>query len=275
MPENIAAPLGQWPNAPLAFVVAELQFERIVDLERKLADVHGLLSETYPLYEVTGLDTLTALPDATQMVRTSEPAHDYRNLDNTTGVRITANNVQLHTVVYTDYSDFCAKWARVLEVVTQVLRPRIMARAGLRYVDLIVPDEADRSPTDYLAPALANSAMEVEAVGQLEQQAVVLAYKDERVVSRVSLLNMIRVGMTLPPSFIPMPLTFSAIQSKALARQREGGPVGFLDFDVAHHGPQLLDSPRLRALYDDLHRRHSALFTGAISDLAKSQWQGA
>jgi uncharacterized protein (TIGR04255 family) len=271
------APLGRWSHAPLAYVVTELQFQRVSSSEAVLEKVAEVLAEAFPVHEVGVLEVtlVSGDPDGKPVRQSAGEVHDFRNFDTTVGVRITPEAISMHSVVYTDWPAYQTEWMTALATILPVLKPRVVTRTGLRYVDLIVPDKG-RTTTDYFAAGLRPWSTELPKVGKLEQHNLSARFKADRISSKLVVLERVTAGFALPPNFQPMALKFSEAQQRAVDFQRaKRGAIALMDLDIAIDGPRpMLNSEELRKEYEELHAAESALFRAAISPLAVDLWQG-
>jgi len=268
--------LGQWPNAPLAYVLLELQFQRVPSAAERLAQLCEEFAGTFPVHDVGQIETLSA-DSTTKTIQRSEPLplHQLRNFDNTMGLQITSEAVALHMVKYSNWPTIAKEWGAILDTSLRVLKPTVTVRTGTRYIDLIVPGEG-KSVDDYLTPSLLTWVPDSGQVGEVEQQNCAAIFRKGETLSKVLLLRRVLSGIVLPPSLSAMPLTLSAIQARAADRQvRQKMPIGILDIDIAREGARPQLSPEdLVQEFQALHRIESALFRSAFREEALREWSG-
>ncbi|WP_322063116.1 TIGR04255 family protein [Paraburkholderia sp. J63] len=262
--------LGQWPNAPLAYVVAELTFQQVPGSSDKFGPFAELLAEEYPIYSPTQMNVVTIGGNVQSETVT---ASDLRDFDNVNGIRVTPTSMAVHTVAYRGWDAFRDQLAKALEALKATVAPRVVARLALRYIDLIVPAEG-ASVADYLAPELRPWAPSDPKIGTLDQHNRVIVLKDQenRVVMATS-MDHIRVPMTLPPNLPAIPIKLSTMQQKAMKCYAENRAFGMLDVQATHESAGRLDIPSILESFRCLHDKQSALFNNMISERALREWK--
>lgn len=271
------APLGRWPNAPLAYVVTELQFQKVPSFDVSVEKVAEALIEDFPVRQegVFEVVTMTVDGEGKPTRQSSGDVHDFRNFDATAGVRITSESVSMHSVAYADWPTYRRAWLRVVDTVASIFNPRVVLRTGLRYIDLIIPED-NKIAADYLAEGLRPWKNEIQKVGKLQQHNLSTRFKGDRISSKLIVLERVTAGIALPPSFQPMELKFSEIQQRALEFQRtRRGAIALLDIDAGIDGPRPTPSiEELSAEFEQLHAAESAIFRSAVSSHALASWKG-
>jgi len=264
--------LGRWPNAPLAYLIAEIKFQRVHDFETQLpALVDGLLDD-YPLEESSSYEVSSqAGPNGTT---TLEPLRDFKNFGSTMGVRLTRGSLALHCTDYDGWTDsFQMEWSKLLDLVFGVLKPRVLLRSSLRCVDLLVP-QGDESPDSFLVPGLRPWLEPAGVLGEFEQGNKVSRFRKDDLSLTTLILSRVQGQILLPPTLTAMTLALSPMQNKALQfSQSTGRSFSIMDTDVAHDGARPFDLPKLKAQYDDIHRLSSAAFKAATTTEAKKLWE--
>lgn len=266
--------LGRWPNAPLAYLIAEIKFQRAHDFDTQLPRLIAGLADEYPLEESTQFEAhFDGVPGSQPAM---EPIRDFKNFASTMGVRVTRSGFALHCTDYGGWADeFQARWFRLLDLVSDTLKPRVLLRSSLRCVDLLVPN-GDESPDSYLVPSLRPWSDGGGVLGQLEQGNVVNRFKQEEISSTILVLARIKGQMLLPPTLAAMALTFSPVQAKALQfHQNTGRSFAIMDTDVAHDGARPFELSKLKQQFEELHRLASAGFKAATTPEAKKIWQAS
>src|SRR5690606_20993423 len=132
---------------PLAYVVAELVISPYYSMSAKVPGLQDRLRSSFPrTLEAGGFVVDGAKP-------TTQPVWHLMSVDQKHGVRLGTRVISLHATSYLQASDFLSRWAEVLDIIQAADLGAFVERAGLRYIDLIVPSEG-RKPADYLAPGL-------------------------------------------------------------------------------------------------------------------------
>lgn len=262
--------LGRWPNAPLAYLIAEIKFQRVQDFEVQLPALAEQLADRYPLEESSSTLEIGVAGSPPSM----EVLRDFKNFSSTMGVRLTRGSLALHCTDYAGSSSFQSEWFLLLNLVAGLLKPRVLLRSSLRCVDLLVP-QGDELPDHYLVPSLRPWCDEGSKVlGDFEQGNTVSRFKYQDFSTTVLILARIKGQFVLPPTLAAMSLAFSPVQTKALQfHQSTGRPFAIMDTDVAHEAARPFDLESLKAQFKQIHQLASASFRAATTVEAQQLWQ--
>lgn len=266
------AKLGTWKHAPLSYVVAEVTFPAIDSDDERLGKARKLLLNEFPAHDKIEIEALRqpAEPESTQKPE-SHQILDFRSIDNNQGVRLGPTGVQLHSVLYTNFKGFKADFALLTKVLDEALAPKHYLRIGLRYIDVIVPDEPNKAE-DYLIdpmriPFLLENSKPV-------RHDVVLQLQGEDYFCRVRAHHNPPPGQTLPPNFMAMQIALSAQQKKAMAyTKKENDGIIILDIDTGTLKPMIAESVSLDDKLDALHSIQRQCFLNSMSALALGAWK--
>src|SRR5215471_17073645 len=117
--------LGRWPNAPLAYVIAEIKFQRPQDFDNAMLQLIELLADDFPLQETS--QTFEATIEPGQQQPTFEQVRDFKNFASTMGVRISKGSFALHCTDYAGWTGaFEDTWAALIKKIAATLRPRVL-----------------------------------------------------------------------------------------------------------------------------------------------------
>ena len=131
--------LGTWRRPPLVYVVAELVISPYYSMASKVPGLQDSLRSAFPrTLEAKELVVDGAKPSA-------QPLWQLVSADQKHGVQLGTRAISLHATSYAQSSDFLSRWAEVLDAIQNANLGAFVERAGLRYIDLIVPSEG-RSP---------------------------------------------------------------------------------------------------------------------------------
>ncbi|MCE1182864.1 MAG: TIGR04255 family protein [Rhodocyclales bacterium] len=265
--------LGRWPNAPLAYLIAEIKFQHVQGFEALLPGLVAQLADEYPLEESTQYQS-TLVIGGPGPQQTMEPLRDFKNFAATMGVRLTSGSLALHCTDYAGWSGgFQARWSKLLNMINTSVKPRVLLRSSLRCVDLLVPN-GDESPEGYLIPSLRPWLGGSDVLGQFEQGNFISRFKSGDISTTILILARIKGQVFLPPTISAMSLGFSSVQVKALEfHQRTGRAFAIMDTDVAHDGPRPFDLENLNQQFERLHQLASASFKAATTPEAQQLWK--
>ncbi len=137
----IAKPPDEVPlnPAPLIHVIAQVRFPPILSIEDSsfVAPFQEAIREQYPILQSEKIDGFIIgsqglIPTDPQMIwRFADAEANWR-------VSLTSNSISLDTVAYLSRKDFIARLENVLKAIELHIKPQLVERFGLRYVDRIV-----------------------------------------------------------------------------------------------------------------------------------------
>lgn len=254
--------LGTWRNPPLAYVVAELVISPHYTLGSRIPDLQDRLRSRFPrTIEAPELVVGSAVPDM-------QPVWLLMTGDQSRCVRLSTRSISLHCTSYVDSDDFLQRWAEVLDAIEGAKVDAFVERAGLRYIDLIVPNDG-RMPDEYLVEGIRG----VTPVGGSVRGAIWAAefdFEGSTVHLRTGAPS--PPGMLLPPNFVPLQLTMPPVMQAANDRVNSQRPVGFVDTDCLRAITQTFAARDLMETYRGMHRLVSKVFRTALSNLAQEEW---
>ena len=184
------------------------------------------------------------------------------------GVQLGTRSISLHATSYVNSADLMTRWADVLAAIHEAVLGAFVERAGLRYVDLILPS-GDRSPAEYLAQQLQGIAPDgAKPTGSL--WAAAFLFDGATVNLRAGAPA--PAGMLLPPNFNAMPLHKPQVMVDCEKRVRDEKAIGFIDTDCLRDINQVFDAAQLVGIYTDMQKLTSRTFKAALSAMANKEW---
>lgn len=257
--------LGTWRNPPLAYVVAELRISPYYSLKEAVPRVQNALREHFPR-TIEGSEFVIdpSSPPAPQ------PVWQLISADGERGVFVSTRSISLHATAYADFPDFLERWTQVFSAISGAELNPFVERAGLRYVDLIVPAD-DRQPQEYLSerlqgvPPMEGSAVQSSICGA--------TFSVNGLTLQVHTAAPSPEGMLFAPNFNALPLQKPLIMRAAEERTKNKKQVGYIDTDCWVAIQKVFDAQELRGLYEALHGHISRVFTALLSDVALKEWK--
>jgi uncharacterized protein (TIGR04255 family) len=147
--------LGQWPSAPLVYVLAEVRFSPTLDISRRAAVLQDALRAEFPLLEpIAEIRVSPAAPVGSA----ASTMYAFTDATKRRGVLVSTMSVCYHATAYETSKEFFEQLGRVLTAIEPVYASDTVTRLGLRYVDVIVA-ELGESVFDYITPAIAGVAL--------------------------------------------------------------------------------------------------------------------
>lgn len=256
------ATLGTWRKPPLAYVVAELVISPYYSMANAVPGLQDKLRSAYPrTVEAQELILDGIKPSPQQMWRLFSADQQY-------GVQLGTRAISLHATSYLHSKDFLGRWAEVLDAIGAAQLGAFVERAGLRYVDLIVPADG-KSPADYLEQRLQGVTPD-EAVSTGSMWAAGFQFNGCAVNLRTAAPA--PKGLLLPPDFNALPLHKPKVMVDAEGRLQNEKPIGFIDTDCVKDIQRVFDASELVGDYTQMQTLVSRTFKSALSSAAKGEW---
>lgn len=254
--------LGTWRHPPLVYVVAELVISPYYSMVAKVPGLQDRLRASFPrTIEAKELVVDGAKP-------TAQPVWQLMSVDQKHGVQLGTRSISLHATSYAQSSDFLSRWAEVLDAIQAAELGTFVERAGLRYIDLVVPAEG-RSPADYLASGLKGIEPEgARSTGSMWAS----AFQFDGSLVNLRAAAPAPQGLLLPPDFNALPLNKPAVMLEAEKRLKAEATIGFVDTDCLKEIGKVFDAGDLLGTYSEMQKLTSKTFKAALSDIARKEW---
>jgi uncharacterized protein (TIGR04255 family) len=260
------ATLGTWRNPPLAYVVAELVISPYYNISKAIPQLQDLMRVSYP----RTVETQELLVDANNTPLQSQRLWRLLSVDQTRGVQLGTGAISLHATAYSNAEDFLVRWSEVLDAISKANLNAFVERAGIRYVDLIVPT-GEQQPRNYLSEGL-------QGVPQLDGSeikstmwAASFAVGDCTLTTRIAAPS--PENLVLPPNFNALPLDKPSIMKLAEERLNQESPIGFIDIDCTSDVQNVFEASQLKSTYLVMQGTASKIFRSMLSDIAIKEWQ--
>jgi uncharacterized protein (TIGR04255 family) len=245
-------------------VVAQVRTSPVAKMSDYAADVQEQVRRRgFPRFVEGSVQEILLTPGGPPQLRV-HPRWEFQDKDRSTGIILTQNGIVVQTRAYDTFDAFAGHLKLALEIVGTVVKPSLVERLGLRYVDLIRP-EAGEAWTDYVKQGLhgikdasvgmRSSLHRSEMVGTTEV--------GQLVVRCIQMAD----GSFLPPDLAPYSLDYSAVTLQPEET------VTLLDFD--HYSEQTRDYDA-ELILDYMWRLHDNLdlsFRECITAHARDRWK--
>jgi uncharacterized protein (TIGR04255 family) len=255
---------GRLRKAPIAYALCQVKFPTLGPIDEARAEaMHGPLRADYPYRIPQDTTEITVAPGAglpSPIVRRSWLLLDRRK---TSGFSLDSTSLVYRTAVYTDFEHFVAETMRGVEGVLASLKPPVIERIGLRFIDLIEGNDAS-DLHQFIEPQLYGFTPQVEGfVPQATQQFI-------RGRTREGLL-LLRYSRAKHVSALPADLSDAAlIGMRVPAKDRESV---IIDIDHFRENADLDPDPsQIQQLIETLQGPMSTLFKDAVTSFAIQQW---
>lgn len=257
--------LGQWPNAPLALVLAQIRFEPLLDIEAISKAFHEKVESAFPRVQTSQRLPFFPIPGGAEASVPPNPqmvVFDFMNAGRTKAIRLESNALTYSVTEYLKYEGhFENEWGQAVEALSSLKRP-FVTRLGLRYVDFILPAEG-ALPSDYVASPL-GAALEIEG-GKPKSQYSMVDYEMMQGALRIQYFQ--QVGQPLLPPDLQGPLA-----PPALTFDRADDLTAILDtdrmMDVGNH----FSHDEIMSSFSSMHSDLSGMFKRIITEHAKKEW---
>lgn len=264
----MAQALGQMPNAPLIYVLAQIRFTHVPRMDKRWEDFHEKIYESYPKAEAERIDQFAfkrgqpAFEDSIQRWHLTNEAR-------TTGLILDAGMLVFHTTSYAASETFFAELHDVLKALETILPDKGVStsRLGLRYVDLLFQESGlsvEKQVIDSLrVPDLPN-------IGVSQKMEQIITYK-----TSINGKLVIRYRQSTKPDVLPADIfPNKLLPAPRLARERiENSMVGLLDYDHYIEKEVSFDSDFVIKSFQDLHGATSVAFKATTTESAQNEWK--
>jgi uncharacterized protein (TIGR04255 family) len=131
-------------DAPLVRVIAQVRFPEILSIEERsfVAPFQEALRASYPVLRPERSPNLVLGPDGLGLGK-SQPAWRFADVAGEWRVSLTSVFLALETTRYTSRSDFLDRLRVVLEALDEHVKPKLVDRLGVRYIDRITGSAVD------------------------------------------------------------------------------------------------------------------------------------
>ena len=139
--------IGRLTNAPVVYVLAQIRFSAITKLgEKYIPNIQERLRRDYPRFQHVQTQEVTVPMAASgQLVQVvTNPRWDFSDRANRSGFVVLENAVTYHTTDYTTFDECLEKLHAGLAQIQEELHIALTSRVGIRYIDLIAPDEGEQ-----------------------------------------------------------------------------------------------------------------------------------
>lgn len=260
---------GQWANAPLVFVLAQVRFlpnaaaapDHLRDaVAKRMGTRFPTISQNTGLSIEINLDAEPSVQQTAQAV-----AYDLVNNDVDAMVRVQQGALTYAVTSYVDSSHFRDAWLDITDALAEV-QVTAVTRLGLRYVDFLLPTREKR-PEDYVnAPWNLREMPQLPGAKggpDLHVSMMDLAYTEGRM--RLQFMR----GFGVPS--LPMDLQ-GMLSPRQRSQQAEPGECGVIDSDRWIDGEHRADRATLSQKFTQMHTDVSSAFRAMITPLALREW---
>lgn len=263
---NSSVGLGQWPNAPLALVVAQVRFEISTNTNPDpLGDRIGRLKDiglpnTTPLQQMlVGLGGTTGIPSGLGMF-----GKDLRSSDGTRCLRLQQGVMTFNSSSYRNFEHFSNEWGAMLGALCTDGDVHVQ-RLGLRYVDFIIPEVGD-VPESYLDSGFGRSP------SILGDQAPMIVNVYEYTRDHGGGIR-IQYNRGFGPPELPRDIGDTVTPPTFLIKKYDSGSSAVLDIDRWRLAREQMSAQQLIKEFVVLHEDTRRTFHKITNQIAHLRWQ--
>jgi uncharacterized protein (TIGR04255 family) len=263
--------LGQWPNAPLALVLAQVRFDPEVDTEYKdvAARLKAALGDRFPAVKAVRQMTFVfgnmPAPSEEPRPNDGEVGRELRSDDGRSALRLQDGMMTYTTSLYRDSPHFLAEWRSMLDCLCAAGGVKVL-RLGLRYVDFIIP-AAGKVPEDYFKDGFTRSS---NVFGETAQ----VAFMSHEYPKGDDGMMRVQYGRGFAPPSLPPDLDGSVELPSALTGKYSQGPSAVLDIDRWRSDSRRLQAGDIAEEFQRLRDDISMAFHLIITPEAEAEWSG-
>lgn len=263
----MANALGQMPNAPLIYVLAQIRFTHVPRMDKRWEDFHEKVLESYPKVETERIEQI-AFKDGQPTMGDSIKRWHLKNNSCRTGIIVAADSLTFHTTEYMTSGDFTSRLEKVLKAFVKTLPDGVrVTRQGLRYVDLLQTETGltvDKQVIGTLRSPILSSIGEPQRMEQL------MIYKTPIGGTLIMRHRQRATSDILPADIFPTKLE----SAPRLCRERlENQVAGLLDYDHYVEQEQPFDIDKIVEQFRNLHTVSSEAFINTTTEEARTVWQ--
>ena len=254
-------------GAPVYFVLAQVRFNAIWNLESYIGAIQESLRREYPDFQNQQTMTLAVVPGgpqgATAQQALSQTRYLFGNMDKTAGFSLDTASLAFQTTDYQGFPVFLEALRKGLAVVHDKVGLTFSERVGLRYLNAVYPG-AGGGLSDYLIP-------EIRGLSETLAASLTHAFSETRSQSEAGHVVVARTlihdgAVGLPPDLANTQLKvaerFTALQ----------GRHAVLDIDAAAEQRLAFTVEDVASRLDRLHDTEKEVFRALLTKHARQVW---
>lgn len=255
---------GRLRKAPIIYTLCQVKFPTVGTIDEARAEaMHGPLRSDYPyrIPQETTEITVAMGPDMpTPVVRRGWQLLDRRKIS---GFSLDSTSLIYRTASYTDFEHFVAETMRGVKGMLESLKPAVIERIGLRFVDLIEGQE-DGDLNKFIEAPLFGFTPKVEGFEPQATQQFVRGKTPEG-------LLLLRYSRAKHAAALPADLADVALAEMRAPRNDRESVI--IDIDHFRDNADLDPDPaQIQRVIEKLQGPMSTLFKDAVTQFAIEQW---
>lgn len=260
--------LGQMPNAPLIYVLAQIRFTPVPHMDERWEDFHEKVFEQYPKAETQRIQQI-AIKDGQPTAGDTIKRWHLTTKSSTTGIIMDAGTLIFHTTSYKTSDVFLSDFQSVLKAFIPILPEKgvTVSRLGLRYLDLLL-QEGDLTVDQQIIKEL--QLPKLSSIGEARRIDQMITYQ-----TAIGGTMNIRYRQSSTPDVLPADLFPNKLEPplRLKREQTEDSFVGLLDYDHFTEQEQSFDIESIITDFRKLHAISSTAFKETTTEKAFAEWQ--
>jgi uncharacterized protein (TIGR04255 family) len=257
--------LGQWEKAPLAYVLTQIRFEAITEMESKyLKEFQEAIREKYPRFSRVQRFRFSLNADKAESdLDAGAQVWDSQNPDRTKCVRVEPVGLTYMVTSYTTFEQFSEEFEWIISEFYKVTKKLFVTRLGERYIDFILPSN-NNHPEKYVEKPLSDR-LQVEVDGLTAQ----FNYYEYRMDEGKLIVKYTRAQgrPELPPDLGPI-----SIEPSEIMKADYQGESALLDTDRIIEVDRFMDCDEVIASFRKMHQDLSVAFKKITTEFARKEW---
>lgn len=257
---------GRLSNAPLVYVLTQVRFSAVLKMGEYVPAIQEHLRSDYPRYEQRQIEALELVPPAPSAAPVTNTVSRwlFKDRDDVSGFILDESSLVFHTSRYASFSEFKARLLSGAAIVQEAARIPMIERVGLRYVDLITPDDGE-TLDQYVSPGLMGFSIDTPDVK---------AYNtNKQFVNVKTKVGQLMLRFTRGQLSSPLPPDLAALAPKMRRKPKKSNVSAILDTDHFSDKGVNFNRDRLEKVVTDLHAPIAGIFKAAVTDYAVNKWR--
>ena len=262
----------KWKNAPVYFVIAQIRFSPILNIESRIPDIQEMFRRNgFPdfrqaqqfMFNLNGQQN--SVPEAATPFPEQKRLFIFSDQARTQALLLDASSLTFQTTAYETFDDLCEIFLRRFEEVTGIVSPSYTERVGIRYLDAVMPKEGENLD-QYLIP-------EVQGLRCYSNEKLIQTFSESRIQHEDGIV-LSRVVRQHGKIAYPLDLLPNAMQ--LILNSRFAGFEGhyaIIDTDGYNEERKNLDILELGRKLAALHKHVDHAFHETITEHATQQWK--
>jgi uncharacterized protein (TIGR04255 family) len=252
-------------NAPLVHVLAQAVFSRSLNMREHLPALQRRLQGMgFVSFEESAIPEFTLAPGKEPAV-TLTPRWDFTDRDLSEGIALSEAWLVLSTSRYRTSEHFLGRLQDCVAAVHEIVRPPLLERVALRYIDLVQPMDGEGFE-NYVHPGVLGFPVweAKELVRQLQFLQTVTTFQTDTGTMAVRTM-VLPQGQILPPDLLPARLSYEPRFATSRASLT-------LDFDHFCWMRQDFNPATVMAYATELKKGMTSAFRLITTDFGREKW---